>query len=65
MERVKRFANVNQALCVACGNCVKECPMSAITIFKGSYAVIGDQCAGCGKCGTVCPASVIMLVEKE
>ena len=65
MGRVRKFANVNQELCVACGSCVKECPLSAITILKGSYAVVSEKCVGCGKCSAICPASVITLVEKE
>ena len=36
----KKYAKVNTKRCVACGVCVKECPKSAIHIFKGCFAVI-------------------------
>ena len=61
----KRFAEV-QEYCVACGSCVKVCPMEAITIWKGVIAHIQkDQCVGCGRCVTTCPASTIELKIRE
>ena len=46
--------------CVACGRCVNECPMSAISIHKGTRAVIDEEkCVGCGRCAAGCPADVI------
>ena len=44
----KKYAKVNTKRCVACGVCVKECPKSAIHIFKGCFAVIDEEiCLGC------------------
>ncbi len=51
--------------CVACGCCVKECPFSAISIFKGVHAVVNDKCIGCGKCAKACPAGIIEIKAKE
>lgn len=52
--------------CVACGCCQKECPLGAISVFKGLYALVDpNKCIGCGKCAKVCPASVISIVERK
>ena len=57
-------AVVDKSLCVACGCCVKVCPLSAIQIMKGVTArVDSTKCVGCGKCVRECPASVITLKE--
>ena len=62
----KRKALVDQAYCVACGCCVKVCPMKAIEIVKGIMAQVNtEKCVGCGKCARECPASVIGIVEVE
>ncbi len=46
--------------CIACGLCVKNCPVDAIEI-KNNLAVIDyDECIGCGACRTVCPVKVII-----
>ena len=59
-------AVVNQRDCVACGCCVKVCPMRAISVVRGIAARVDrDKCIGCGKCARECPASVIELVEVE
>ena len=57
-------AVVDESLCVACGCCVKVCPLSAIQIIKGVTArVDSTKCVGCGKFVRECPASVITLKE--
>lgn len=64
-KRRKRRAFVDENHCVACGCCVKVCPMSAIEILGGMVAKIGETCIGCGKCVKECPASVIEIREVE
>lgn len=60
----KRYAVVGED-CVACGSCVKVCPLGAITIYKGVRAAVHKEtCVGCGKCAAECPASVVSLVER-
>lgn len=62
--RRKRKALVDEDSCVACGCCVKVCPMQAIAIFKGIVARVHEEkCVGCGKCVKECPASVIQIQE--
>ena len=64
--RKKRKAFVGQADCVACGCCVKVCPLEAIRIISGIMAQVDmGKCVGCGKCAKECPASVITVREVE
>ena len=64
--RKKRKAFVEQADCVACGCCVKVCPLGAIRIISGIMAQVDmGKCVGCGKCAKECPASVITVREVE
>lgn len=64
--RKKRKAFVDSSLCVACGCCVKVCPLNAIQIFRGSVATVHlGRCVGCGRCAKECPASVIEIQEVE
>ena len=65
-RRSKRYAVNDENRCVACGACQKECPRSAIEVWKGCYAKIDSQlCIGCGKCEKVCPAGSIEIHTRE
>ena len=62
----RRRAVVDQSSCVACGCCVRVCPLSAIRIWNGITArVDADRCVGCGKCAAECPATIITLEENR
>ena len=62
--KAKRCAFIRTDVCVACGCCVKVCPLSAIQIWNGIWAKAdGTKCVGCGKCAKECPASVIEIRE--
>ena len=62
----KRYAKVDKTQCVACGACTKECPMGAISIWRGCYAKIDENiCIGCGKCTKVCPVGCIEVLNRE
>ena len=62
----RRTAVVDQRVCVACGCCVKVCPLRAIEIVRGVMAQVDEtKCVGCGKCARECPASVIEIREVE
>lgn len=62
----KRKATVDTNACVACGCCVKVCPMSAIQVWRGIRAEVDEaRCVGCGRCVRECPASVIVLREVQ
>lgn len=60
----KKKANIDKSYCVACGFCVKVCPLGAIKVINGKYAEVNESvCVGCGKCVKECPASVIGMKE--
>lgn len=62
----RRRAFVDQNACVACGCCVKVCPLNAIEVVRGVMAQVNpEKCVGCGKCAKECPASVIEIREAE
>ena len=55
-------AIVSQKECVACGACVKVCPVDAIKVYKGIFAEVDHaRCVGCAKCVIACPASAINM----
>ena len=63
-KKKRRKAQVDSEVCVACGCCVKVCPLGAIEIVRGVAAQIDrERCVGCGRCARECPASVIRLEE--
>jgi ferredoxin len=64
MKKSKKIAFVSEE-CVACGSCIKVCPLKAVSIPKGIRAIIDeDKCIGCGKCAKACPADVIQIIER-
>lgn len=56
----KRLAAVDRERCVACGVCENTCPLGAVKVHRGCYAVVDTaRCVGCGKCTKFCPADCI------
>ena len=46
--------------CIACGTCLPECPVEAIS--EGDiYRIDADACTECGTCASVCPSEAISL----
>jgi NAD-dependent dihydropyrimidine dehydrogenase PreA subunit len=44
--------------CIACGSCIGECPVEAIT--EGDiYEIDPDSCSDCGACAAACPTEAI------
>lgn len=41
--------------CIACGACVEECPVSAISEGDGKYVIDAETCISCGACAGACP----------
>ena len=46
--------------CVACGTCIDECPVGAISEGE-KYSIDPDQCTECGTCADACPSGAITL----
>ena len=54
------MASVDKKRCVACGVCENTCPLAAVKVYHGCYAVVEETvCVGCGKCAKNCPAGAI------
>lgn len=61
----KRYAQVDEDRCVACGACTKVCPKEALSVWRGCYALVDtERCVGCGKCEKTCPAGCIQVKER-
>jgi len=44
--------------CIACGSCISECPVDAIS--EGDiYLIDPEKCTDCGTCADVCPTGAI------
>lgn len=72
-------AEVDEARCVACGKCVRECPRELIHMYDCANPVVVKcsnrdagkdarrfcevSCIGCGLCQKVCPAGAIRVEE--
>ena len=46
--------------CVACGSCISECPMDAISEGDEIYVIDADACSDCGTCAEACPTEAIV-----
>lgn len=46
--------------CVACGACVSECPVDAISEGSPIYIINADACIDCGACASTCPSEAII-----
>lgn len=59
---LKKMAYVINDSCVACGTCIDECPVGAIS--EGDiYAIDPETCTDCGTCADVCPSEAIHPAE--
>jgi ferredoxin len=56
--KLKKMAHVITEDCIACGSCIDECPVEAIS--EGDiYSINADVCTDCGTCADICPSEAI------
>lgn len=51
--------NISSSDCIACGKCVQECPVDAISISEDSAVIDQEKCIGCGMCIAICPKDAV------
>lgn len=62
VERIfAAYPNVINAKCVGCGECVRSCPESTITIEGGKAHIGYKKCIRCYCCQEMCPARAIKI----
>ena len=49
--------------CVACGSCIPECPVEAISEGDPIYKIDPELCTDCEACVEVCPSEAIIAEE--
>ncbi|NLE19510.1 MAG: 4Fe-4S binding protein [Clostridiales bacterium] len=42
-------------VCISCGACEPECPVSAISEGVDQFVIDASLCTDCGACADVCP----------
>ena len=59
---------IEEAKCVGCGLCTKQCPMRAISLIDRKAKINRHHCIVCGQCAMACPKNAISYasnVSKE
>ena len=52
---------INEAACIGCTICAKNCPVKAIAgTLKQPHVIDGNVCVGCGACGRLCPRGAVL-----
>lgn len=46
--------------CLACGVCMDECPVEAISEGDNIFVIDSNECTECGSCTEVCPNDAII-----
>jgi uncharacterized protein len=53
------FLTVEDSLCLGCGQCVRVCKGTAITVINNKATIDPSKCVHCGNCVKVCPYDAI------
>ncbi|MEA2042290.1 MAG: 4Fe-4S binding protein [Bacteroidota bacterium] len=51
--------------CIACGACLDECPVQAISQGEDFYSIAPELCIDCDRCEPVCPVEAISGPDKD
>ncbi|MBZ9571338.1 4Fe-4S binding protein [Methanobrevibacter sp. TMH8] len=52
---------IHKNLCQACGVCVNQCPVDALTLKNDEIYVNQDLCISCRECEALCPVNAIKI----
>ena len=56
---VQHKPEVSRQDCTGCGDCVKACPVKAISVRFGKAVIDTDKCIDCKLCTTTCTFGAI------
>ncbi|MBN1375091.1 MAG: 4Fe-4S binding protein [Dehalococcoidia bacterium] len=62
MAKSRFISSLDSTKCRGIGDCVKICPVHAITMDGKKASFDQSKCIGCGKCVVSCPSGAIKLV---
>jgi len=51
--------------CIACGGCIDECPVNAISEGSEKHHIDSYFCMDCGACAEQCPVHAIIQEQKQ
>jgi Pyruvate/2-oxoacid:ferredoxin oxidoreductase delta subunit len=58
-------SQVDEGLCIGCGDCNSYCQFHALEVVDGVNHVIYEKCMGCGICTSKCEHDALSLVRDE
>jgi ferredoxin len=61
LDRTLLRPQVDSDLCTACGTCIDQCPVSALSMDEDIPQVDADTCITCFCCQEMCPEKAIAL----
>ncbi|MBN2540061.1 MAG: EFR1 family ferrodoxin [Bacilli bacterium] len=61
---MQRAWTLNEETCIACGICVKNCPVSNLEL-KDKLVISQDQCVLCYRCVNLCPKQSIKILGRK
>ncbi|HKL43528.1 MAG: 4Fe-4S binding protein [Halanaerobiales bacterium] len=50
---------IKESDCVACGLCVDNCPVKAISMIEKKAIIEFEKCIRCGRCHDICPRDAV------
>lgn len=63
---VRDIIDIDEELCVGCGNCVPNCHQGALQVIDGKVRLLSDlMCEGLGACVGHCPTGAMTVSRRE
>jgi len=59
------ISNIDEDLCIGCGDCGSYCQFNALEVVDGLNHVIYERCMGCGVCVSKCTQDAISLLRDD
>lgn len=50
---------INKEKCIACTQCIKDCPTSTISLKQDKAEINNENCIKCGHCIAICPVDAV------